>query len=314
MSLLGNELRMAILLQSRGVMKGSELAAELEVSERQIRKYRGDLEQAGIFIDTKSGVYGGYELLSKGNLLGLNLKTEDLTILEMINEQLKFNNDLYSKEFNDVLDRLRAHLNEKSESINSMNYFTIQPRINCDEGLEKKKYRDIHEACLTHRKISMSYYSLTSGEKERVIHPYGLFHYKGDLYLVAYCERRQAFIDFKVCRIKAYKVLEEKFQVDRSFSWKKYSENTIGIYKDKEIEVKLQVFHPFSVIVKEKIWVDNQQINELEDGSIIFRAKMKGYSEIKSWILSMGSKVKVLEPEQLQQDIRNETECIKNLY
>lgn len=30
---------------------------------------------------------------------------------------------------------------------------------------------------------------------------------------------------------------------------------------------------------------------------------MRGYNEIKSWILSMGSNVKVIEPENLKMDI-----------
>lgn len=314
MSFVGNAIRMAILLQSRGEMKGIEIARELEVTERQVRKYRIDLEEAGLFIQTKSGAYGGYELLSKGSLIGLYLKAEDLTVLEMINEELKFNNNIYSKEFGDILDRLRAHVNEKSENINNINYFTIQPRTNYDTILEKQKYRDIHEAYLTHQKIWIKYYSLTSGEQERIVHPYGIFHYKGDLYLVCYCERRNTFIDLKVCRIREYKILEEKYKIDKSFSWRKYSENTIGIYKDQEIEIELKVSHPFSVIVKEKIWVDNQEIKELGNGSILFKAKMKGYSEIKSWILSMGAQVEVLAPEKLRQDIKTEIENIKKMY
>ena len=41
---------------------------------------------------------------------------------------------------------------------------------------------------------------------------------------------------------------------------------------------------------------------------------MKGYSEIKSWILSMGSNVEVIEPQNLREDIISEIEKIKNLY
>ncbi|WP_444505585.1 WYL domain-containing protein, partial [Clostridioides difficile] len=30
--------------------------------------------------------------------------------------------------------------------------------------------------------------------------PYGLFNYKSDTYMVAFCEKRFKFIDFKLCR------------------------------------------------------------------------------------------------------------------
>ena len=41
---------------------------------------------------------------------------------------------------------------------------------------------------------------------------------------------------------------------------------------------------------------------------------MKGYSEIKSRILSMGSNVEVIYPQNLREDIIAEIEKIKKLY
>ena len=54
-------------------MKCSELASELEVTERQIQKYKADLEQAGIFITSKSGAYGGYEVDKENSITNINL-------------------------------------------------------------------------------------------------------------------------------------------------------------------------------------------------------------------------------------------------
>ena len=84
-----------LLIQSRGRMKCSELASELEVTERQIQKYKADLEQAGIFITSKSGAYGGYEVDKENSITSINLCLEDISVLDMVNEQLKHNNDIY---------------------------------------------------------------------------------------------------------------------------------------------------------------------------------------------------------------------------
>ena len=314
-SKIGNALKMAILLQSRGKMKATELAQELEVSERQIRKYRDDLEQASIFITSKFGTYGGYELLSNNNLLGLNVKQQDVITLDMINEQIKVNDDIYKDEFTELVDKIKAVANMKNDSVDHMNYFIVQSKANCNFEEEKKKYRDISIAFMTKKKVEITYYSLNSNStSKRIVHPYGLYSYKSDKYMVAYCEKREAVIDFKLCRIYEYTVLDEKFEVKSSFNWGEYSQNCIGIYKDKEIDIKLKISHPHSVIIKEKIWVDNQEIEEKEDGAIIFSATMKGYTEIKSWILSMGSYVEVLEPKKLREDIVLEIERIKNIY
>ncbi|MDF2883916.1 MAG: Helix-turn-helix, type 11 domain protein [Clostridiaceae bacterium] len=60
MSKIGNACNMIKLLAENGKMSCKELADKLEVSERMIRKYIQDLEQAGIYIDSMRGRGGGY--------------------------------------------------------------------------------------------------------------------------------------------------------------------------------------------------------------------------------------------------------------
>lgn len=304
---------MMLLIQSRERMKGSELAQELEVSERQIQKYKSDLEQAGIFIISKPGAYGGYEIDRENSITNINLSFEDISVLEMLNEQLNHNNDIYKNEFKDIVTKIKA-VSVDNQNKSYMDYFSIQPQCNYNHNEEKQKCNDITVAQITKRKMKINYYSINSGYSDRVVHPYGLYNYKSDKYMVAFCENRNTFIDFKVCRIKDYNLIDEKYEVDKSFNWKEYSKNSIGIYKDDEINIVLKVKHPFSIIIKEKIWVDNQQIIEHEDEAITFKARMRGYKEIKSWILSMGANVEVIEPKKLREDIIKEIENIKKFY
>ncbi|MCC0655904.1 MULTISPECIES: helix-turn-helix transcriptional regulator [unclassified Clostridioides] len=305
---------MMILIQSRGKMKCKELAEELEVSERQIKSYKEYLEQAGIFVNSTPGIYGGYEIDKCNSLSYIRLLDNEVSILDMINSQLKYNNDIYKNEFNNIVDKIKAVLNTGEKSDTYMDYFTIQAKCNCDYGFEKKKCNEITRAYTTKRKIKIKYYSLNSGNSERVVHPYGLFNYKSDTYMVAFCEKRLKFIDFKLCRIKDYIVLDEKYIVDRNFNWNEYSKNSIGIYKGEEINIAIKIKQPFATIIREKVWVNNQQISDVDEESILFKAKMRGYEEIKSWILSMGAYVEVIEPERLKNDILSEIEKLRKLY
>ena len=52
--------------------------------------------------------------------------------------------------------------------------------------------------------------------------------------------------------------------------------------------------------IKERIWVENQEIIELEDGKILFKAQMKGEHSIISWILTMREFAKVNKPDKLR--------------
>lgn len=88
---------MMVLLQSRGKMKCKDLARELEVSERQIQKYKTYLDEAGIFIISKYGAYGGYEIDKSNSLSNVSISFEELIVLESISEKLKYSNDIYKK-------------------------------------------------------------------------------------------------------------------------------------------------------------------------------------------------------------------------
>lgn len=52
----------------------------------------------------------------------------------------------------------------------------------------------------------------------------------------------------------------------------------------------------------------------LEDGSVIFRARVKGLIDIKRWVLSFGKLAVVQKPEKLAESIRAEIEAMKDVY
>lgn len=314
MSQIGNVLKMYLILQGKSKCKISELAQELEVDERTIRRYRDDLEQAGIFIDSKRGRNGGYSLYSDNYLLGLNISDSEFNSLQLVEKQLNDSLHITSKDISMLMNKIKTVLEKRNISSSGFDNHMKKVNIsNIDRKIERKAMMDIHVASLTRNKLQITYVSLSSGESQRVVHPYATFQYKNDIYFMGYCERRSKVLDFKICRIKEYLALDEKFQRNEDFDLKKSMENCFGIYKDKELNIKLKIKYPMAGIVKEKIWVENQKIEEIE-GGIIFKAKVKGKTELKSWILGMGSNVEIIEPKKLRQEIREEILKMKSLY
>ena len=82
MSKLSNLLLMMEYLQSGKKYSIKELSDKLEVSERQIRSYKQDLEQAGIYIDTLMGPYGGYVLNQSIRMPVRKFKKNDYELLD----------------------------------------------------------------------------------------------------------------------------------------------------------------------------------------------------------------------------------------
>lgn len=82
MSKISNMLNMLQILKDEKIHSIQELSEKLEVSERMIRQYKLELEQAGIYINSITGKYGGYKIEKDNNFLKLeNIVKEEMYII-----------------------------------------------------------------------------------------------------------------------------------------------------------------------------------------------------------------------------------------
>ncbi|MDP4181328.1 MAG: WYL domain-containing protein, partial [Bacillota bacterium] len=253
MNNVGNAIHMLVLLKSRGKLKISELAELLEVDKRQIRRYKDALDVAQINIKSESGRYGGYSLESDAYLVGLNINDEEFNSLLIANEQLA--NHPVSKDLNFLIDKIKVLYKESQNKSLSDMYMFKGTKENVDRMEQQKKYFDFWAAIVSKNKVWMDYASL-SGEKGRVIRPYAFYQYRGDTYFAAFCEVRNEVRDFKLSRVRSYKVLEEGFEVPRDFDLRDFMKDCIGNHKGEQLEVCLKIQFPMSQIVREKVWVE----------------------------------------------------------
>ena len=306
MSKFSNLLKLITLLKSNKRIKRKEIADALGVSERMVRKYISDLQEANITIESIPGPSGGYELKGHNYLLNLNTDNQEVKSLEKALEKLK------QQDFEYITDL--ESLTEKVKSNNELSKYVAYDSINESSGTYLDKEEDyeleLQSACLTRKKLKISYHSISSGDSVRVIRPYALITRKDTKYLIAYCESRKEIRTFKIIRINWIEVLEDKFDIDSSFDIKEYMNNTIGIFNNDEIKLKLLLKKPFSYSVSERAYVENQHITWNDDETIIFEATMKGKQDIVRWILSMGESVTILEPLYLKEELKN---ILKNM-
>ena len=314
MGKIGAALNMVMLLQNNGKMKIEEIARELEVSNRQVQEYKSELEQAGIFINSQSGKYGGYSIAPGSRYLSIPVRGMDLSILDRVSDFLTKSNNMYSDEYKNSINRIKSNFKKREYIDEQVKYFYIYPGSSVNKEKEIKLCEQISDAYSMKNKIEIGYKSIKSGESERVLHPYGIYNYEGDTYLIAYCEKRKEVRDFKLCRISKLNIMDEKYKIDEKFDIHEYTKNSIGNFKGEELDIHLIIREPFSTVVSEKRWSSKQSIKELSDGSIDFKARMMGYEQIKSWILGMGPSVTVLEPQKLVDDVKEDIKKMMSTY
>lgn len=306
MSKFSNLLKLLILLKSKKRIKAKELANDLGVSERMIRKYMNDLAEANINVESIPGPTGGYELIGYDYMLNLDIKPEEAIALQMATTYLKkcdnFDLKLQIESLNEKIKILNESCNELDDYSDNI---VIKPKSsNLDK--ESKFELEIQAACISKKKLRIKYVSVSSGETERTIHPYGIITRNNLKYLVAYCENRERELTFKLMRITQVGVLNNTFELPSSFNIKEFMKNHLGLFHDENYNLKLLINKPFSQAVSEGLYAENQEIKWINSETIIFEGKMSGKPDIIRWILSMRTSVTVIEPKVLRDEIKEE--------
>jgi predicted DNA-binding transcriptional regulator YafY len=307
---IGNAIRLLTILQSKGKAKSNYLADRLEVSERQIYRYIEQIQNSGIEIKSKRGRYGGFSL-DRNQFINFNsINKKDIDMMELACQSLYGTNFPHKKEIEYIIEKLKAIASNnisknQNNEILSEYYFVKEIHSNYETEYKKKLFDSIRSSINAREKFEILYDSNSSEKSYRKIHPYGIFSNKGDLYVVAYCEKRKELRNFKINRILDYEVLEEeRFELKENFNIEKYANKSFGVFQDEKIHFKLKIHHPFSTIMKEKVFIKNEKIIDLDEETIIYEAEATGKTEIISWIISMKTYCEVLEPESFRDEIK----------
>lgn len=321
MGKVGNALNMLTILGSGRTYKIRELSEKLEVSPKSVRLYRDALDAAGFYVMEKRGRDGGYYLPRdlRKPLLGLAVSEEELLALEIVCGELESARHVEARNLTSVLRKVRAareqERSREAPPAEHISHLSGGARPNIDPAQEREKLVQVLMARRDRRKVRMRYRPLHGREQERTVHVYGTYTYRGEIYLVAYCELRRTYRDFKLRRASRIRVLGERYEWDSSFSLTRHMQDCIGIFRGDPVALKVRIEEPMAQIVREMIYTETQTITELDGGeAILFEAVMRGRQEIVSWILGMGDKAMVLAPEDLRDEVAEQARRIAGAY
>lgn len=211
MSKTSNMLNMVQLLKDGKIHSIKELSNKLEVSERMIRVYKQELEQAGIYIESKKGILGGYFISSNLNNIDIGLTQNDINLLNTLNDYVITKTNFERKEdYTNIVKKIYDAYLKNIKAKNNSKLKTIKQSKNNIS----KIYKDFRKAIDGKNKINITYNSVNSGITKRIIHPAELFSYLDNWYIAAFCEKRNEIRLFKLSNILNYNILEEKYQKD----------------------------------------------------------------------------------------------------
>lgn len=196
MAKLANLLVMIELLKNGRKYSLEELSERLEVSKRTIREYKLFLEEAGIYIDTIMGPFGGYVLRQDVNLPKISLGEADIEVLKNLNLS---DND--KDKVSNIVDKIEVSLIDNDDK---------DKNIVVDDKI-LNTYNKLSKALKYHKKVRITYYNLQHGESIRIIYPLALYKFQNEWWVSSYWEDKDDMRQFHLVRINGIELLDEEF-------------------------------------------------------------------------------------------------------
>lgn len=294
-----------IQLQSKRVITAQEMADRFEVSLRTIYRDIRALEEGGVPIGAEAGI--GYFLSEGYHLPPVMFTREEASALLMAGKIFEKHTDAtLQTHFQDALYKVKAVLDmDKKEALEdledkiSIDPFGWQFRDHSSNLMVSKI-----QSILPYRKLAkIIYHASYSGESsERVVEPIGLCFYSNQWHLIAFCQLRQDYRDFRTDRIEKLDVVSGKFSKTDHLSLQNYLDK---LQMGTELEIaKIRFPKPFVKYIDEAKyqfgWVDQQEIgDDVEMKFASFSLEL-----IARWLLMSGNNFEVMTPPRLNDRIK----------
>lgn len=289
------------LMDSRKKFTARELAERFQVSIRTIQRDLNDLQELGFPLYTEVGVNGGYRVLPNRILPPLQLTQHEALGLFMMIEYLEnvpdfpygsirehLAEEYYStlpQDVQDLITRMRQH-------ITFLQHHAVQVEAVTTEILG---------AAVDQREIEFIYHS-RQGHKKVQAFPIGIYYDHGYWYMPA--RRKDRVLLYRVDRMQELVMLDSIAESVPSLKeWLNYKENR------KSVEVVLQFTDFGARLAGSDVLFKSVEGNEwrglVPPEEFPFTARK---------LLSYGPEVKVIEPLELQQQVREMLERSLNQY
>ena len=277
-----------------------QLAEVFEVSLRTIYRDLQQLILAGVPIINKPGYEGGVYLdenfVMDRTLLNHQEQLEILTSLQAL--------DMLKDQDNQLSKKISSLFNLSDYDWIAVDFNSWHHKNDLNARFEHLKY-----AIINNLQVSFNYLDLKGNDSWRQVYPLKLIFKAATWYLQAYCLKRQKLRVFRLSRIQNLKIDAKTF--DKEVIIIDENNNDYGL---KESMIDIVLYFDSSIASVAYDGFESAAISKDNMGNVIVKAKVADGTWLLSFILSFGSKIKVLAPKSLQKQILLEYEKINNLY
>src|SRR5215208_7080575 len=312
-------LSIVLLLQVHRRLTARGLAEKLEVSERTILRDMEALSTAGVPVVAERGSGGGWALVDgyRTNLTGLNA-AEVQTLFSGLPERLLADLDM-GRDSDAAHVKLLAALPPSSRADAEYARRRLHVDVAGWGGAEEAvpHLHTIQEAVWRGRKLLFTYGGDCGGAAERAVDPLGLVAKGGVWYLVARASEGEVR-SYRVSRVASARVSEEPCERPEDFDLAAFWAGSVARFKSHAPSFRATLRAHKSVLHLMPYAGRFSRVESLgeadAEGWATVRMRFQFEEDAAGLALGFGTKVEVLEPEDLRDKILRMAEEVVRFY
>ncbi|MEY8608826.1 YafY family protein [Parabacteroides segnis] len=290
-----------VQLQSRPIVKASEMAERFGVSRRTIYRDMCTLSEAGVPICGNSGI--GYSIIEGYRLPSLMFTKEEamafLTAEKVIGQLTDARNSNY---FRQGMDKIRAALRTIDKKYlhamdDSIAVYVSKSSRETLPNLMQILLSSINDQFI----IDIDYTSADDKQTKRTLEAVGISYVYPFWYLTAWCHLRKGYRFFRLDRIDNIKIMAEKHTKEHP-----PLESLRGAYDPQSLkEVTIQTNRETAQYHADKCnYMGLSNEKELKNGKIEQTYKVYSFESVARWVLANADTTTIIKPDEAKDIIR----------
>jgi predicted DNA-binding transcriptional regulator YafY len=215
----------------------------------------------------------------------------------------------FEQELESAFEKIREALPPKSLPYLSriQSLFVTRADARKDYSRKRAVVAALIDATLHQRCAVLQYFSFSSRRRKRyTVEPYRVVYYHGGLYLYARVQEYAEVRTFAVERIEQIEVLEAEFEMPADYDASEHNRGGFGIAGGAPETVELRFDRELAGYVRERLWHESQEIEDLPDGGVRLRLSVAPNRELRAWLKGFLPHVRVLRPASLREKLVDE--------
>ena len=289
-----------------------ELAEEFDVTPRQVRRDVKALIEAGYPVERQRVGNQQKIVLREGKPDAVHLSIRERYSLLAIRRVFELLPDTpFGEDVRAIFRKVAASLSKKQRgSLDELHdrFVYIPDGGHKPYDAHADVLDELMTAVLYRWRVRARYRSARGNRWSGTLEPYAMVLYRQGLYVIGPRDGEELVRVFAVERFTdAEKLRGEGFEVPADFDPDAFFDGGFGIFTGGEpIRVLLEFTEDVAHLVRDRIWHPSQQRRRAPRGLTRIELEVTNTPQLLQWLVGWGPKVKVIEPPELREAVRDE--------